>query len=413
MAAARGLPLAFAWLKIARIVWLVLVVLVVVTLIATLQPYDQLVRTVCAAPQCPYDQLTPAGLETLRQQNLTLEFYAGYMQAIHLVTVVGNILIGLWIIVRLPRDWMALLASLLFILTGVPSRVDNGQSALPFISNILFFFTSLQAYLLILFLLLYPDGRFAPAWIGRVFAAWAIVNVPRLWPDSPLNPALYPAVDTFLWLGILFLALGSQIYRYRRLATPLQRQQLKWVLYTLAVFLILGLFFDLNEPPSGSLVFMVSQGMNTVFSLAFPLTVANAILRHHLWDIDVVIRKTLVYTLLTTGLVLVFFGSIVLLQSIFLAFTGSPRSDFGNAISTLVIAALFTPLRRRIQNVIDRRFFRQKFDAERTLADLRPVLQEEVEVEKLQQNVIGAVEKAFQPATSSIWIRSAARQERT
>jgi hypothetical protein len=132
--------------------------------------------------------------------------------------------------------------------------------------------------------------------------------------------------------------------------------------------------------------------------------VSVAVLRYRLYDIDLIIRKTLQYAVLTGLLALVYFGSVVLLQSLFENLTG-PESPIVIVISTLVIAALFNPLRRRVQNLIDRRFFRRKYNAEQTLAKFAAVARDEVDMQVLNAEMLAVVEETMQPAPLSLWVK--------
>jgi branched-subunit amino acid ABC-type transport system permease component len=136
----------------------------------------------------------------------------------------------------------------------------------------------------------------------------------------------------------------------------------------------------------------------------FPaVTIGNAILRHRLYDIDIIIRRTLVYSILTGILAVIYFGGVIVVQQLLRPLTES--SDLAIVVSTLLIAALFSPLRRRIQSTIDRRFFRRKYDAEQTLARFNQTLRDEVDIETLKAELVGVVQETMQPTKIALWMK--------
>ena len=186
----------------------------------------------------------------------------------------------------------------------------------------------------------------------------------------------------FLFIGFPLIA-WSMIYRYRRVSTPVERQQTKWVVFgvTLLVLCIYGvvgpsahsLFHSLSQP--GSLYDLIGHPLLIIAALLEPICIGIAVLRYRLWDIDVLINKALVYGSLTALLVALYAGLIIGLESLGRLFTAQASQPVVLVISTLAIAALFQPVRHRIQSTIDRRFYRQKYDAEKTLAAFSATLQ--------------------------------------
>ncbi len=217
--------------------------------------------------------------------------------------------------------------------------------------------------------------------------------------------------DFFLLAGIAIgsfcqlAAIASIILRLRR-AGGVERQQIKWFTFCAALFGIVGLSYPLAEilTPASSIPKFVDYDI-VVGVAALPFTVAIAILRYRLWDIDIIIRRTLIYSVLTGTLALVYFGSVVLLQQAFRTLTGQQQSEIVIVLSTLAIAALFAPLRRRVQDVIDRRLYRRKYDAAKTLAAFSATVRDEVDLNKLTERLLQVVEETMQPASVSLWLR--------
>ena len=210
------------------------------------------------------------------------------------------------------------------------------------------------------------------------------------------------AVGTGLALLALLLALVSMIARFRR-SIGIERQQLKWIVYAGSVA---AGGFALTLFLSGTLA-------NTVFALAFlafigiPVAAGVAILRYRLYEIDLLINRTLVYGALSAVLILIYVVGVVLLQSVFRALTGQ-ESQLAVVASTLAIAALFNPLRRRIQGFIDRRFYRRKYDAAKTLAQFSTKLRDETDLDRLNAELLSVVRETMQPTRVSLWLRDSA-----
>ncbi len=155
----------------------------------------------------------------------------------------------------------------------------------------------------------------------------------------------------------------------------------------------------------GTLPYVIGQSILTVLLSCIPLTIGIAVLRYRLWDIDLIIRRTLIYGTLTAALGGVYFASVVLIQQIQRVLTGQERNQLAVVASTLAIAALFQPLRRRIQASIDRRFYRRKYDAAKTLQAFGAKIRDEVDLDTLADDLLAVVEETMQPAHVSLWLR--------
>jgi hypothetical protein len=179
-----------------------------------------------------------------------------------------------------------------------------------------------------------------------------------------------------------------------------ERQQVKWLLYAATLLSVAGLLtLSIASIGTG----WAGLVLITVGFLAVPVAIGVAILRHRLYDIDILINRTLVYSALTVALILAYVGSIVLFQGIFRALTGQ-GSQLAIVASTLAIAALFTPLRHRIQSFIDRRFYRRKYDAARTLEAFSAKLRDETDLDALNAELVGVVRETMQPSHVSMWL---------
>jgi hypothetical protein len=260
-------------------------------------------------------------------------------------------------------------------------------------------------FALIFFGLLFPDGRFAPHWTRWLAVFTAIVFAILLSPIGGSSSGL-----TIIPVLVLpATAAGAQIYRFRRISSWAERQETKWAfcglvvgIASLLIFVLSGLF--VNDARSGSIyVVFVTTGF-AVAPSAIPITIAIAVLRSRLWDIDHVISRALAYTSLTVTLAAIYIGSVIGLQALLGSFVGN-SSRPAIAISTLVVAALFGPLRRRIQAGIDRRFYRGKYDTARTLGAFGERLRDQVDLAKPSQELTSVVHDTLHPEHVSLWLR--------
>ncbi len=239
--------------------------------------------------------------------------------------------------------------------------------------------------------------------IGPPEATWTVQN-PLGFISTQLLGFITPPL--VLGLGLLSILCVASIFVRFRQASAVERAQIKWLLYACGLFV--AAYAPLLVLNVGTEEWLSTDLLNLLFVLSIltiPAAISIAILRYRLFDIDIIIRRTLQYSLLTGLLALFYFGGILLLQSIFHALTGED-SQFAIVISTLGIAALFSPLRLRVQAFIDRRFYRKKYDAELSLAQFAVTARDEVDQEKLIAALLGTVEQAVQPEKVSLWLAS-------
>jgi hypothetical protein len=208
----------------------------------------------------------------------------------------------------------------------------------------------------------------------------------------------------------------SLVLRYRR-SRGEQRQQIKWIAFAASVvgFLyLIAMVFAFVFPSggwfqAGSPLWLDLLGYAALCSFTFvPIAVGFAVLRYRLYEIDIIINHTLVYGSLTISLALVYVGLVISLQYVFRALTGGD-SQLVIVASTLVIAALFNPLRHRTQTFIDRRFYRRKYDATKTLEEFGARLRDATDLDSLSEDLVGVVRETVRPAQVSLWLRSFGR----
>jgi hypothetical protein len=215
-------------------------------------------------------------------------------------------------------------------------------------------------------------------------------------------PNVEKPIQTLLFV-LMLISAASLFVRLVR-ASGVERQQLKWFTYVSALSASsVILTYTISEAIGSVWLRWAGEVMLVVALLGTPIAMGIAILRYRLYEIDLLINRTLVYGSLTAILAALYFGGIVLLQRLFVALTGE-KSTLAVVASTLVIAALFTPLRRRIQSFIDRRFYRSKYDARKTLEAFSVKLRDETDLQTLNNDLVGVVRETMQPAHVSLWL---------
>jgi hypothetical protein len=335
--------------------------------------------------------------------------YALYAFAAPVVVALGFVATGAVIAWRQPAERGALTFSLLlvgfgdtFVLGSLLSGSARSSTLLRFLVNSAFVSLAIASYL-------FPNGRFVPRWSRWASLVWVYVAIATTWfAGSSVNPNGWSGLPSAVfWLGIVSTCPIAQIYRYRYVSGTIEHQQTKWVALGLSVFVLALTLYTSRVPVPSHLVPQRQLALGLLLMAALfllPMTVGVAMLRYRLWDVDVLINRTLVYALLTACLALLYVGGVVALQALFRVVTGQ-GSGLAIAISTLAIAALFHPLRRGIQAFIDRRFYRRKYDAARTLASLSTRLRDDVELDQVTAEILTVVQDTMQPAHMSLWLR--------
>jgi hypothetical protein len=405
------------WLLIARVAWVVVALLYVGVFISGIPSEFARLQTPCTdAVSCTaIPHLSTHKARQLNELGLSVDHFAAYFVAIEVAFTVVSAATGTAIFWRRSDDRMAFLVSLALLTFGaalpIPLFLLSVPVALKVVAEAISF---VGAGTVMLFLYLFPNGRFVPRWTRWLGLASIGILAPSIFsPYSFLSLWRYPLLNALVGGPLLSVPILLQVYRYRRVSDAAQRQQTKWVVFGIVTamggycaFILLDVLL-----PSALLASVLGNTAYFVLTLLIPISIAVAVLRYRLYDIDILINRTLVYGSLTAALVALYFVGIVVLQRLFVALTGE-KSTLAVVASTLVIAALFTPLRRRIQSFIDRRFYRRKYDARKTLEAFSAQLRDETDLNALSDDLTGVVRETMQPAHVSLWLHPYTTSER-
>lgn len=404
-----------SWIKwafrAARLSWLLIFALTVMLFLALLRPNYRLTF---------FSEYVELSLDLL-QSAISRRIFTNYLYSLRLVVTVIFISAAAIIFLRRvwprrSRDWVAWLVSLTLLLVVVTYGGEVREYSLPpalyqvlsTLQGLLFFFLVAGLFNT---LYLFPDGKIVPTRMRGLIVA---VNVYLIFIFSTLGifERLISQISEILFMVLLIgmtlfllIGIGSQIYRYFRVSTALQRQQTKWVL---VAFLLQTFILTNNFLPQGS-EYPLLERLSAVFSLhleillpaLIPLAFLIAMLRYHLFDIDLIVRRTLVYGTLIGLLSLLFLVLVTALQSLFVL-VSRQQSALSIVLSTLAIAALFNPLRLRIKAAIDRRFYRRVYDAEQAIASFSARMRDETDLQVLSNLLLKTVTQTMQPDSLSL-----------
>jgi hypothetical protein len=397
---------------IARVGWVALTLLVLTLNAIAIPQANALMQTVCQPGALCINGWTPAEVSQIQQFGLSPGLLAAYQIGWDVGTTLIYTALAALIFWRRSFDRMALFCAYMLVLFGGATYTSLLDVGLRTVAPAWFWLVGglelLAQVCVPTFFLLFPSGRFVPRWtrwgvlVVFLYEVWYVFFADNSLPGLPFAALL---------LGLV----GLQVYRYRRVSLFRERQQTKWVVFGLAMALgglalfiiIVKLFLPpelLNSPVAWSLIpTTVTDGL----LLFIPISIAIAILRSRLYDIDVLINRTLVYGTLTGILALIYVGLVIGLGSLVRLFTGQiSQSPVVIVASTLAIAALFQPLRHRLQKIVDRRFYRSKYDAAKTMEAFSATLRNEVDLSQLREHLLNVVQETMQPTHVSLWLRS-------
>jgi hypothetical protein len=397
------------WLYLVRGAWIGLVLVEVLVIIFTLLASGGFSLAICSWTDDTSCAITPATIQALHHIGVAPESYLIYKFVLVLVQSLIFLAIGAFIFWRKSSQPLCLAASFYFVSIGLWPFFTMRTYAPAVVIGYLYALCIYTAYGY--FLVAFPDGRFVPRWSWLLVVVLLVQTIFFEIP-GPFNLAYWPLPLFIAELLSMYGGLvGVQIYRYVRVSSYSQRQQTKWVVFGFAGLLGLDLLYGLigillpGLAAPDSTYQLINGTLPSITYLIFPLSVAIAIQRSRLWDIDVLIRRTLVYTILTVILALIYVGLVFVFGSLVRGLLDQQQNPLVIVASTLVIAALFQPLRHGIQRVIDRRFYRRKYDAAKTVEAFSATLRNEVDLSQLREHLLTVVQETVQPTHVSLWLR--------
>ncbi len=396
----------------ARVGLAAVAVLVLIVFVASIPAYYDQLSTVCVAGACGPDQLSAHEARALRGQGLSVGFYASYSVALTVGFAAVWFAVGAVVAWRKPDERAALLVALMLMTFG-PVTLTQTYSALATEGFAWWLAAQCVGYLgdvsFVLFFYLFPDGRFVPRWTRWLAVAWAAMQMPAyFFPSSPFNLETWSSWLAFgpflIFVGTM---LSAQVYRYRRVSGPVQRQQTKWVvfgigaalLFVLSLSLPAFIFPGLTQP--GSLSGLAFNSAFYFFMLFIPLAIGVAILRYRLFDIDLVINRTLVYGALTAivvGLYVLVVGGL-----------GALLQARGNLLLSLLgaglVAVLFAPLREKLQRGVNRLMYGERDDPYAVLSRFGEHLEATLEPRAVLPEIVETIAQALKLPYAAIVLK--------
>jgi hypothetical protein len=354
-----------SWQTGARAAWWGIALIVFGLTLASIPILYALLQTPCPSTDCPY-QLAAPQIQQLDQLGLSLSFFAGYLTVILSLVPLVYLFVALFLALKRSTGWVGLLGAYTLVLFGGVTFPETTNLILPVYPALvapILILDYLGNLLFPLFVIVFPNGRINPRWSLALVAAWGVIRLPAyFFPGSALdfNTWLHGFQEP-IWAILLGSLILVQFYRYRRIYEPVLRQQTKWVVYglmvALGIFIAVRMVFFLAPQQTQDAVPAILFSNTIAYSAIalIPISIAIAIFRYRLWEIDLLINRTLVYVPLTGILSGLYAATVSLFQKLFVATTGA-RSDVAVLLTTFVVAATFTPVRTGLQQVVDRRF---------------------------------------------------------
>jgi signal transduction histidine kinase len=405
----RPADLAGLQLRLAQIVWVAITILSVALFSVSVPIYYDRLRSLSLA-HSPYDQGTvQIGLAEL---GISSGLFALVYMAILVISALAFVGVGILIFWRKPDDRATLLSSGILVMFGViwPNTLTDLGEAYPILESPVAVFGALGFAGFLLLFYLFPDGRFVPSWTLPLGILLVIeVTTHEVFPSTVLDTETWPGPLSLISLIFPITIVYAQVYRYRKVSTPLQRQQTKWVVFSLIAAIVclvaygtLGSLSLITEDGVWTVLYLLGGMLfNGIVFLLIPIAIAFAVLRYRLWDIDPIINRTLVYAALTVCVVAVY---VIVVGWLGVTFRTESNIVF-SLIATGLIAVLFQPLRERLQRLVNRLMYGERDDPYRVIARLGERLEAAVAPDAILPAIVNTIAESLKLPYAEISVR--------
>jgi signal transduction histidine kinase len=401
------------WLNLLRVVQVMVICLTIGLFIASIPLNYEQRSTICRAEICPPGQLTTASEMALNAIGMSVDTLVKITIALDILVAVIFTISAMVIFVRKPGDALSLFVTMMLVTFGMATftagiqGISQANPSLRWLTNTVAMIGNLG---IIAFLFIFPSGRFVPRWTVLILVAWIVFQLPRYYsPDSYLDiantsPLLYNLLFT---IGVLS-GVVNQIYRYRRVSDPVERQQTKWVVYGLGIgvggYIVLRLLGVFIPDPNGSglAVSLTLLVLSDLFMLLLPISIAVAVVRYRLWDINPIINRTIVYGLLSACTITLYILAVGIASRYF------QEANFVVAfVATGVVAILFEPLRGRLQRAVNRLMYGERDDPATVLTRLSQRLDSALAPDSVLQTIVETISQTLRLPYAAISLLSA------
>jgi len=402
------------WMNIARLLQIVIICLTVGLFVASIPLNFEQRTIVCKAQPCPPEQLAPGSEQALNRIGLSVNAFVTMVIILDIIVALTYTICAIVIFIRKPNDLLTIFVTIMLVTFGVGTftgAIHGFAIAYPRMEWIVAAIAMIGNCSILAFLFVFPNGRFTPRWTVIILAFYVLIQLPHYYfPDSKWNLIISsPLIYNLLFIGLNLSGLATQVYRYRRISNPIEKQQTKWVVYGLTIgvggYMVIRLFSLLNRDPNGSglLITIVISIIAIFLMLLPPVSISIAVMRYRLWDINPIINRTLVYGALSASTIALYVIAVGFFSSYF---QHNQVSFIVPFIATGVIAVLFEPLRERLQRGVNRLMYGERDDPGTVLTRLSQRLGESIEPATVLPTIVETVAQTLRLPYAAIVLNS-------